>query len=463
MPRGASFHLKPMTRPAAAHAHNTREWSSDHPEPGYLLPAEFRRGAWREIATADPREVHAAKMSLASGKARSMPEYSPVWEGVLNLEHPGEKHRDRARYGDQVRRFCERYEAITGHRVIAADVHLDEGRIENGHPVYNGHAHIAVDRTDEHGRPIQLNKTQLRQVQDLAATVTGLERGTDARETRRKHLPHQAWRGLARAGAVRSRDQIAEATGDRQALEGDLRATESGRQLAVAERDEARAAIATAELYGELRGLMKASGTATPETYQEARKHREDRGWLADQVETWSARVEAARKAQEAEKKAAEAARTTSVPLIQVPTLIASLPALEAKRHALKLEITQAQEAGDHARAGAIQYGELPPIEAIVQLRDAITDAAARVLDQLGLRTPAGAVAETERDQARAEAARKVDPADLRALNHEMHRTNKELMPSFDWEVASVRSTIEWARQQPTQQSRTHNRDGHSL
>ena len=86
MDRGASFHLKPVLRPAAARAHDAREWSSAHPEPGYLLPEEHRLGHWTAIG--DPAAIeatHAAKMALASGRARVTPGFSPLTEGVLNL------------------------------------------------------------------------------------------------------------------------------------------------------------------------------------------------------------------------------------------------------------------------------------------------------------------------------------------------------------------------------------------
>jgi hypothetical protein len=513
MPRGASFHLKPMLRPGASHAHNTRGWSADHPEPGYLLPEEHRLGAWREMAAGDVQATHAKKLAEASPKAVSLAKvgkYSPVWEGVLNLADPGPPRPD---YAGQVRWFCEGYERITGHKVLAADIHLDEGRFEGGRPIYNAHAHVAVDRTDERGRPIQVNRQQLRQIQDLAAEATSLERGTDARETRRKHLDHGSYRALAKRGAIRSNAELdqdireweavatiaeIESAGRAEAEEkllatlqkleaerskaAQLDAVQKALELAQIDldgarrqRDEANRQLRTvdrdretAEAYGELRGLMKASGQATQQDYVEARQKRQDRDWLQDQVGTWSERAEAARKAQDAalvaERKATAEMRTTWLPLTDVPALIASLPDLEARQHALQLEIAQAQEAGDHARAGAIQYGELLPIAAIVRLRDAITDAAARVLDQLGLRTPAGAAAEdqlaAERDQARAEAARKVEPADLRVLAGELRRSQTKPQTDFSWQPEGVRALTEWARQQPTQQSRTQKTAG---
>lgn len=460
MTRGASFHLKPMTRPGASHAHNTREWSADHPEPGYLLPEEHRRGAWRVIAEGDPREVHAAKLALASAKAKSLAatgNYAPVWEGVLNLPHPGEEHRDQGMYGDMVKHFARRYERITGHRVIAADVHLDEGRIENGHPVYNGHAHIAVDRTDEHGRPIQLNKTQLRQVQDLAATVTGLERGTDARETRRKHLPHQHYRALAKAGAVRSREEIGLAeelaafdARDLHLAQLDANNAERARDAARAAADQARAAVSAAELYGELRGLMVASGQAKQVDYQEARQRREDRDWLADQVGTWSKRAEAAREAQEAARLAAEERVTVTEAALATerakPPVVIQMP---PDGLLVSPYIDKSDKAWDKPRDAARAYED-----AYIDQRQQRSDLQKR-WDEIA--EPAIAALRA----AMAEISRlKQSLADLRTVVIGLARAGKRPSVDFPWnDVEQVKAAADRAQATP-QPGRTRDRDG---
>lgn len=291
MARGASFHLKPVRAPVAARIHNTRDWTDEHPAPHYMLPADVVEGYWRELAVGDPEAVQVEKLAMATGKARAMAArggYSPVWEGVLNLPHPMRDGSDKAAMGAMVLAFAQGYERITGHRVLTADVHLDEGRIEpDGVTILNPHAHIVVDRTDVRGRPIRLSKDQLRKVQDLAAATTGLDRGEDAAVTRRRHLPHQAYRGLARAGRVQSREDAKEA-----------------QQFA----EEARTA---AELYGELRGLLKATGRATQADYQTAKTKREDRTWIAQQIaaleEALQVQRDQAQEAAEAERKAIQA------------------------------------------------------------------------------------------------------------------------------------------------------------
>ena len=200
--RGASFHLKPVLDPEGCVAHNTRTWSEDHPQPTYLIGGDY--GA--VIKAGDVVQVHADKMAMATGQAKAIRRYSPVWEGVLNLDET----QSAATLVDQVGAFAEGYQRLTGHRVLQAHIHLDEGRIEDGRKKINAHAHIVVDRTNARGRPIRIDRVRLRQVQDLAAKTTGLARGDDARTTRRRHLSHQTYRALAQKGLLQNQTQVEE-------------------------------------------------------------------------------------------------------------------------------------------------------------------------------------------------------------------------------------------------------------
>jgi uncharacterized protein YxeA len=84
---------------------------------------------------------------------------------------------------------------MTGHKVLRADVHLDEGYIDaTGHAQYNAHAHVMCDRTDDKGKVKKLTSTVLREVQNMTAEVTTLQRGIDSRKTGRKHIGHQHFR-----------------------------------------------------------------------------------------------------------------------------------------------------------------------------------------------------------------------------------------------------------------------------
>jgi hypothetical protein len=352
MGRGASFHLVPVGDPASSEVHNTRSWELSHPAPGYLLPDEHHatlqngKGFARVIAHADPRERHAEKMWLASGKAKSMDAYSPLWEGVLNLPHPTPELRGGG-YEKMVKAFVDDYERITaigyqtitgpdgkkvrkevareGHKVLVADVHTDEGRVEDGAVKHNVHAHITVDRTDARGRPIRLTDFQLREIQDLAAAITGLDRGDPAETTKRKHIKHQGYRGLAKAGRLLSRE-------DSERLVNAER--EHQRQLD-AKYDEGKAAglrdglvkgKELGEAYGYLRGLMMAAGGVTQEAYQLAKRRHEagDSNWISArtaELEKFiearrvkeAAKLEKAEKGQEAAEKLASELKKTLV------------------------------------------------------------------------------------------------------------------------------------------------------
>ena len=221
MARGSSIHFKPV--PAGgilAVAHNTREVS-----PQYLLPAEHHLGNV-SIVHDDVARVYRERMAMASAKARATPRYSPLAEGVLNLlDPPADRAEVDAWKHDmerRVREFCTRYEELSGHRVLRADIHLDEGHIrEDGSVGYNVHAHIVVDKTDGRGRVVRMERRERRadgkeqvvgdrrargqKLQDLAAEITGLERG--AKDSRRQHIDSHAYRALARQGRILSRDE----------------------------------------------------------------------------------------------------------------------------------------------------------------------------------------------------------------------------------------------------------------
>ena len=397
MPRGASFHLKAVRAPAAARIHNTRDWTDEHPAPAYMLPDEVVEGYWRELAVGDPETAQAEKLAMASGKARAMAtrgQFSPVWEGVLNLPHPVGDGSDRATMGAMVRAFVDGYERITGHRVLTADVHLDEGRMEpDGATILNPHAHIVVDRTDGRGRPIRLNKDQLRKVQDLAATATGLDRGEDATVTRRRHLPHQAYRGLAKAGRVQSREDAEEA-----------------QELA----EEART---TAELYGELRGLLKASGRATQADYQTAKAKREDRAWIAQQI----AGLERALQVQHDRAQAAAADRDRAQEAAERD---------QAARRAAEAERDQAQ------REAAAAAARPPVVREVV--REVVPEETRRQLD---------AAADLLKRQD-AELERRPAPEELRLLATHLKTLRQTPNPDATWTRSYVRGAIQQLEQQ---------------
>ena len=188
--RGSSVHFKRISSALHAVSHASREVP-----PEYLLPADVSMGT--HVVIDDHGQVQKAldhKMHLASRQAKATKDYSPLWEGVINLPEPSPdvtpEHQIQI-----VRQWCKAYEAMTGHKVLRADVHLDEGYIDaDGKPHFNAHAHVMCDRTDEKGRVKKLTSTVLREVQNMTAEVTTLQRGIDSRKTGRKHIGHQHFR-----------------------------------------------------------------------------------------------------------------------------------------------------------------------------------------------------------------------------------------------------------------------------
>ena len=305
---GSSVHFRPLHSPTLCEAHNRRAV-----DPQYLLPEKDREPNL-VVRDGDVAQAYAQKMALASGRARATPKYSPLKEGIANLadEAPEVLHA-------KMERWCQEYEAITGERVVACVIHRDEGHIaSDGTVKRNVHAHVVVDRTDERGRVVNSvpdgkggtrrttitdRKAQGRLVQDMTARITGLARGVDARESKRRHIDHHSYRALARQGRLRDVDRerdlahrAARAEQECDAAVSDAKLNGSlytqvlrERERAWTERDAARAAHAqalavlremgaqygvtiergTQAEYAGLREAMKASGQASQQEYQQ--------------------------------------------------------------------------------------------------------------------------------------------------------------------------------------------------
>lgn len=281
--RGASVHFLRVTAPAHAVAHNRRGIAP----PSYLLPEQFRLGT---IEVIDDRgavsKAFTDKMALRSSRSLKDPDYSPIWEGVVNLSSPsGDLDEYRKAQRAIVKNWCREYEKLTGHRVLRADIHLDEGHVHDGVPIYNAHAHVIVDRTNERGRVMKQDPRKMRNLQSMTAQVTGLMRGKDALETGDTHLSHHAYRALARTGRLRTQQQVQEADAERSVLVKERdRARDAEREARAAERV---AKADAKELYGQLRNLMIASGLAKQQDYQDARQIKTDIALLTQAIKFW--------------------------------------------------------------------------------------------------------------------------------------------------------------------------------
>lgn len=206
---GASVNFKAVKSASHAVSHASREVA-----PTYLLPPDKTFGTivLRDDSGAVAATL-AAKSAMASRQALRSKDYSPVWEGILNLRRP-EHGEDTKEYkqecSDIVQSWCERYEKMTGHKVLRADIHLDEGHMVDGEALLNAHAHVIADRTNDQGRVIKLSPKQLRELQTVTAEVTKLARGQNSMESGRSHISHQAYKYLAERGRLESQKQITE-------------------------------------------------------------------------------------------------------------------------------------------------------------------------------------------------------------------------------------------------------------
>ena len=275
--RGSSVHFKRISSALHAVSHASREVP-----PEYLLPADVSMGT--HVVIDDHGQVQKAldhKMHLASRQAKATKDYSPLWEGVINLPSPSPDVTP-AHQIQIVRQWCKDYEAMTGHKVLRADVHLDEGYIDaDGKPHFNAHAHVMCDRTDEKGRVKKLTSTVLREVQNMTAEVTTLQRGIDSRKTGRKHIGHQHFR----FDAEKNRLDVEKPKADLARLQkkskewSDADLSKIKDLQAKLDGEPARQAAALAaqklqldEQYRQDRAALKASGEAKQADYQALKK-----------------------------------------------------------------------------------------------------------------------------------------------------------------------------------------------
>ena len=284
--RRSSVHFRPLHSPMLCEAHNRRAVN-----PQYLLPEKDREPNL-VVRDGDVAQAYAQKMALASGRAKATPGYSPLREGVMNMADAAPEV-----LRDQAQTWTKEYEHITGERVVACVIHRDEGRIGADGTVHrNVHAHVVVDRTDERGRVVNSipdgkggtrrttitdRKAQGRRVQDMTARVTGLARGEDARESKRRHIEHRSYRALARQGRLRDVEREDTLRRERDASHAVAVDAIRDRETAKAAHAQALAVLrqmgaqygvtierGTKAEYAGLREAMKASGTAQQTEYQ---------------------------------------------------------------------------------------------------------------------------------------------------------------------------------------------------
>ena len=250
MAQAASVNFQKITSTLHAVGHASRQVP-----PGYLMPANQSMGT--QCLIDDRGEVHKAykaKLALASRQAKKEEGYSPLWEGVLNLPDKADSEtvQDyKSRCSAAVLKWCDAYQELTQHKVLRADLHLDEGHLnEAGEVIFNPHAHIMCDRTNDAGRVIKITPAGMRRIQTMTAEVTELRRGEDARKTRRKHINSHAYKALAESNRLETQQAVKEAR-EQGYKEGYAAAKQS-----------------IEEQYKREREALKASGAAIQRDYQ---------------------------------------------------------------------------------------------------------------------------------------------------------------------------------------------------
>lgn len=252
MQRGSSVNFQPIKSAGLAVSHASREV-----QPQYLLPPDKTMGT---IVLLDDKGNVAstleAKLAIASRQAKRQGDYSPLWEGVINLRSPkpGENATlYKKECSTVISNWCDQYQKMTGHKVLRADIHLDEGRLdkETGEILFNAHAHVMCDKTNDLGRVLKINAPTLRKIQDFTAELTGLQRGENSLKTGRKHITHQAYKALAELGRLETRN-----------IKDKLVDEAAANELLVSSVEGLKAQ------YAADRAALKASGEATQKAYQ---------------------------------------------------------------------------------------------------------------------------------------------------------------------------------------------------
>src|SRR5450830_850488 len=265
---GSSVNFKPVKSASQSVNHADRTV-----KPTYLLTPDVSIGT---ICVLDDKGKVAqtldAKMALASRQAKAAKNFSPVWEGVLNLPRPSlnSKNFDVAEYKKHcieiTKGWIDEYQKATNHKVLRCDIHLDEGHIENGEVLLNAHAHIIADKTNDKGKVFIIDRKELRALQTLTAEVTGLARGQSSHETGRKHINPGAYKAIVKTHGLEIQKEKASTAHIRGLFQADTKIiADLQAQIAKIEAD-----------YKAEREVAKASGTAKQADYQRMKKERDE-------------------------------------------------------------------------------------------------------------------------------------------------------------------------------------------
>ena len=251
---GSSINFAPVHSAQSAVSHADRSVA-----PSYLLSPDRSLGT---ICVLDDHGKVAqtldAKMAIASRQARAAKNFSPLWEGVLNLPRPDldDPKFNVAAYKKHcvnvTNNWVDAYEKATSHKVLRIDIHLDEGRVEDGITLLNAHAHIISDKTNDRGKVHIINRKEMRVLQTLTAEVTQLERGQSSLATKRKHLNPSAFKAVKKEHEADLKELEAKLTeqykADREALKASGEATQKKYQELKIAHEQALADLKASKL-----------------------------------------------------------------------------------------------------------------------------------------------------------------------------------------------------------------------
>ena len=163
---------------------NNSSWKADDVPSLWQLDQKIRKdyaAAERTVKMKDGTTRTCHREMPSKGKTAA----TPVKETVMLLPTNGPET------DAMVEEFARRVEELTGWRCVRWFVHRDERYDDPDTKVstFNNHAHLVWDCYDWKEHQIRsVGKAVMRQIQDIAAEVTGMERGTDARITHAEHL-----------------------------------------------------------------------------------------------------------------------------------------------------------------------------------------------------------------------------------------------------------------------------------
>ena len=237
--------------------HNERAWNEDHPAPWYLLDEahQDRRGNVAIVGDLTPAKVlkeyletvpYGMKHGRLHHKAR------PFRETVVVCE-------DRHGREDLAKLMAAFEERLPGFRTMYGHLHRDEGYIDKttGQAKRNYHMHIGHTNLAD-GALVDPGKLFCNKMQDIAAEVLGMERGTPQAERaeRRPHLEPSVYRRLAQERDQAIADEqtkTAAAAAENHQLRESLARRDGEYKLL---RDQNKELVSwTAELYGRVYDL----------------------------------------------------------------------------------------------------------------------------------------------------------------------------------------------------------------